>query len=510
MADKIDSNITGLRYAKESALGVLPGTEGADAVWKGLEPNSYSDFGGQIATVARNPINASRQRQKGVTTDLDASGGFNQDMTFDNTTDLLQGFFFANMRQKATSAPINGVPVALTAILASADDYTAASGLPATLVSGDLILAQGFGVTANNGVKTVNGASSGTAISVSNSLTDEASPPAAAQLDLVGHEFASGDITLALNGGLLQMVSAAFTMTSLPLIPGEWVFLGGDAAAEYFTGKRGFARVKRVTATFVEFDKTTFTTGVEASGAGKTIRIFYGSVIRNEPDPANIVRQTYQLERTLGLDGSGTMSEVLVGAVANELSLNVAQADKMTVDLSFIAINNEQRDGATGVKAGTRPTLVASDAYNTSSDFSRIKLSLVEDDADILPLFAYATELSLTVNNNASPNKAIGVLGAFDVSIGTFEVGGSVTAYFSSIEGVEAVRENANLTLDMILAKANKGILFDIPLLALGDGRPNVEQDQAIMLPLENNAAQSPFGHTLLFQSFPYLPDAAA
>jgi hypothetical protein len=37
----------------------------------------------------------------------------------------------------------------------------------------------------------------------------------------------------------------------------------------------------------------------------------------------------------------------------------------------------------------------------------------------------------------------------------------------------------------------------------------NVEQDQAIQLPLETNAAESSFGHTLLFQSFPYLPNSA-
>jgi hypothetical protein len=58
--------------------------------------------------------------------------------------------------------------------------------------------------------------------------------------------------------------------------------------------------------------------------------------------------------------------------------------------------------------------------------------------------------------------------------------------------------------------KENKGILFDIPLLSLGDGRLAVEQDQAITLPLETMAAESSFGHTLLFASFSYLPDLAA
>lgn len=507
MADKIDSNITGLRFAEELTLKVLPGTDGADAVWYPLEPNSYADFGGQLATIARNPINPSRQRKKGVITDLDASGGFNQDLTFNNTTRLMQGFFFADMREKFTTQSLNSAAVAMTAILASADDYTAAAGLT-TFISGDLVYAQGFGVTANNGLKVANGAASGTALSVSDSLADEAAPPAAAKLTLVGHQFASADCNIALNGTLAQLTSAAVTMTTLPLLPGEWVYLGDDTTGNAFANNTGYARIKRIAAGFIEFDKTTWAPQAE-TGTGKTIRIYYGSVLKNEDDPTDIIRRTYNVERTLGNDANGVMSEYLVGAVANELTLNIAQADKVTIDLTFVATDNVQRNGATGVKAGTRPVLTSEDAYNTSSDFARIKLAMVSDDTDITPLFAYATQLTLTVNNNVTPNKAIGVLGAFDTSAGTFEVGGAITAYFASIDAVQAVRDNADITLDIILAKDNKALIFDIPLLSLGDGRLNVEQDQAIQLPLENNAAESEFGHTLLMQSFPYLPNSA-
>jgi hypothetical protein len=350
-------------------------------------------------------------------------------------------------------------------------------------------------------------------VTVGDGLADEASPPAAAQLRVVGYQFASATVNIAMNGNLVRLsrASGTFDMTTLGLIPGEWVFVGGDSGSTAFTTNvPGFARVSSVAATYIEFDKVAWTPSNE-TGTAKTIQIFFGSVLKNESASNLIKRRTYQVERQLGQDGSGTMSEYLVGAVANELTLNVAQADKVTLDLTYVAVDNEQRTGATGVKAGTRPTLSPGSAYNTSSDFSRIKLALFDGtNASPTALFAFCTELSLSIKNNVTPNKAVGVLGAFDTSAGTFEVGGKLTAYFADITAVQAVRNNSDCTIDIALVKENRGLLFDMPLIALGDGRLAVEQDKPITLPLETNAAESAFGHTLMFGSFYYLPTIAS
>lgn len=116
---KIDSNATGARYAKERCLGELP----AAPVWHALEPNSYSDFGGQITTVARNPINQSRQRKKGVVTDLEASGGLNQDITLSNTTDLMQGFVFADARERGTTKSLVKGQSAVSSVVTLGNEY---------------------------------------------------------------------------------------------------------------------------------------------------------------------------------------------------------------------------------------------------------------------------------------------------------------------------------------------------------------------------------------------------
>lgn len=585
-SNKIDSNVTGLRYAQEECLKLLP----ASPVWNALEPNSYSDFGGNITTVARNPINPSRQRKKGTVTDLEASGGFNQDLTQNNGTDLFQGFMFADMRQRGSTLPVSAVPMQVASVsVAPGNEYavplrgavsavvtvggtghavgdiltltggtsqqtaqfrvltapagvvgtvelvrggrysaTAATPTPttssgagtgATLTPtyanlttfsvGQLVRAQGFTNAANNGFKTVLSLTGGL-VKVNEALVAEAAPPAAATLETVGFQFPAAGAAIVMNGQLVRLTTGATDATTLGLIPGGWVFVGGDAlSTNHFVNNIGFARVSAIAVGYLEFDKVTWTPVAEAA-AGLTIQIFFGNVIRNESDPALIKRRTYQLERTLGQDANGTMSEYLIGAVPNELTFNVAQADKVTMDLAFVACDAEQRTGLQGVKAGTRPALVSTDAFNTSSDFSRIKLASVSAvDAAPTPLFAFATDMSLSINNNVSANKAIGVLGAFDTTAGTFEVSGEITAYFASVAAVQAVRNNADITMDFIMVKNNAGLLVDIPLLALGNGRIQIEQDQPITVPLETNAAESKFGHTLLVQSFPYLPTLA-
>lgn len=496
---KIDSNETELSFAEEESLGVLP----AVPTWFGLEPNSYDDFGGELTLLARNPINSSRQRKKGVITDLDASGGFNQDFTLNNSTRLMQGFMFADTRQKANSV-VDAV---------SATQYEVAN--TGAYAAGDIVFGSGFENPANNTAKLVTTVD-GTGLTVAG-LVAEAAPPADAAVRTVGKRFPAGDVEITVAGGFPTLVSTAGGLDTLGLIVGEWIYVGGDAANTAFEDNAGYARIGSVSANAIRFNITAWTPSAEA-GTGKTIELYFGSVLKNELG-ALIKRHSYQLERKLGApdtaDLTKVQSEYLIGAIANELTLNVEQADKINIDFSFIAINNEQRTAAQNIKSGTRAITEESDAFNTSSDFADIRL-FVNSGTTSAPsaLFAYLTDLSISINNNAQPNKAVGVLGAFDVTAGTFEVSGEATAYFSNIEAVRAVRQNADVCFFIAVAKDNYGFICDMPLLALGDARLNVEQDEPITLPLTMDAATAvklnkQMDYTLLWCFFAYLPTKA-
>lgn len=638
--NKIDSNITGLRYAVEQSLGTLPGSP----VWKQLEPNSYNDFGGQLTTVQRRPITDGRQNKKGVVTDLDASGGYNSDLTQTNFQEMLQGFMFADFREKFDTASFNSTAIPITGVTTASDRYAAASGLDSVSV-GALLFASGFSNADNNGLKLVDEVDP-TYIGVTANLVDEASPPSTARLVEVGYQFAADEVDIDVAGSLPKLVStllvaATSTLTftgnaadgdtvtigsvvytfetgaldapykvdvgvdasasidnlvhaimgtgtpgthyatgteahplvnavngtgdvldvtaklagaqgntivvestganlddfdgdgtllggvgknllDFGLVPGEWVCIGGDGALEKFAAAEdnGLKRVKSVAAdgSYIEFDKSFLAMSAEASSGSKTVRLFFGRVLKNEVGTL-IKRRSFQFERTLGApdDAQPTQiqGEYLVGSVASQLQLDLTTADKIAADLSFVCMNNEQRTAVQGLKAGSRPALAEADAFNTSSDVARIKIAkLIAGNEAPTPLFAYATDVGLTINNNLSPNKAISVLGAFDITAGTFQVSGNLEVYFSTVEAVQAVRDNADVTMDMHLVKANAGITIDLPLITLGDGRANIELDQPIKLPLSYDAATAAkydtnMNHTLLMVFFDYLPDLA-
>lgn len=632
MADalKIDSNATGLRYTREESVGVLP----ADPVWKTVEPNSYDDFGAEIKTVARKPINDRRNRKKGVVVDVDAGGGFDMDITQENTADFMEGFLFAAARTHAELdvADVDGTGNDYNPT-ADGDDYFA----------GNLLFAKNFTSAANNGLKKVTGTPTGTSVAVTDtSLVDENG--ADGIISRVGHEFgtavaaidASGDLpkltvtgnaaaarvltftdqpldtetvtigstvytfqdtltnvagnvkigadlaasivnlknainrnglgtpgtdfatatsahptvsVTAFNGTTMtatarkagtagNAIATTETLTDASwagvtlaggtgvslldygLSIGLWVCVGDDATANKFAtaANNGLKRIRLIEDSAITFDKSTSTMVTDA-GTGKDIRVIWGRSIRDEA-AEDQVRTSYQFERSLGAPDTAQptqiQAEYLTGSIANEFELNVEQGDKLTASLSFMSRDSETRTAAEGRKDGTRPVLQEADALNATSHVKRLSLAIIDEtDASPDDLFAYVTDLTLSINNNVKANKAVKVLGAFDNTAGTFEVDANCTAYFQKVEAIQSVRDNADVTLDLTFAQANKGITIDLPLISIGGAMPEVEADEPIMLPLEQAAASGSkidpeLAHTMLIEYWDYLPDLAA
>ena len=601
-----DSNSTGLRVAEEQSYKVPYATP----VWEPQEPNSYADFGGDITTTPRAPINADRQRKKGPTTDLEAAAGWESDLTQENMQQQLQGFFFADLRRKADvglrrrplragtagenadftivdidttsdEITVDSRIAASAAVAAGGTGYsvgdvltvtnanatitaqftvaTAPAGVVGTVTllrqgrafvdsgvgaattggggsgctltvtyangltwaAGDLLFISGLDDAANNGLKLVSSVANNVLTTVENLVTD-ASPASTARMTTVGHQFAADDLNVVVSAAYPTITSdATYNFTLLGLVPGEWIYVGGDTSLTKFAeaANNGFARVRSVTATAITLDKTQNTMVSETLSGSKTVRLFFGRVLKNETG-TNIRRRTYEAERTLGApdDAQPTQiqAEYVVGCFPNEFKLKIPESNKVTCDLMYLGADVVQRTAAEGVKAGTRPDIEEASAFNTSSDFKRTKMAVHSlTDAAPTPLFAFVLDLNFGINNNGTVNKAVGVLGGFEVTAGNFEVSGDMEVYFGDVGASQAVRNNANVTLDAHLVKENAGISIDMPLISLGDGKPNVAPGEAIKLPLNADAASGALidpnlNHTLLMVFWDYLPDAAA
>lgn len=497
--DKQSSNQATVFKTREVALQEIDDP----AIFETREPNSFSDFGGEPTQVARRPFSQSRQRKKGSSVDLDVTAGWNEDFTFNNMQSVFDSFCFAEIRRKPKTAA--------TAVVAATDVITVADSGPFAV--GSIVLVKGFVNSPNNGLKYVS-AKAGGSITVGDGMVDEAG--ATATVELVGHRFVAADMALTVVGNKARITSATMDMTTFGLIPGEWVVVGGEAVPNGFgANNRGYARigVNGVTEEYIEFDKTTFAAAGNA-GVGISLDLFFGPVLKNEEDPDFIVKLTDTIERPLGRDDDGRMSEVITGATANELTWTSPLANLVNIDVGYVGMKHIKRKGVDGLLSLEAPNEVTKalgeDGWNTSRNLYRARMSIV--DADTLnptPLFGKVTEWSVSINNNVTGDKAQGTYGAFDTTEGGFDVDGEFTAYFKDMNAAQAIDDDADVTFDAIYSKKNMAFILDLPLVALGGGRPNVEQDTAIMLPLTTAAAESPFGHTLLFNWLAYVPDYA-
>lgn len=504
-----DSNLSSVSYAAEASPKTLPGSP----VWILTEPNSEPEFGPNITDLERTPITSDRLSKKGSVVDLEASVQLEVDFIPSSQRDLLQSFMFAALRGKGDIATLTGV-------VAADSEFTRGSGL-GIFAAGDLVLGVGFANAANNGLHLVI-AASGTALEVGSTLVDE-TPATTAMLIKVGHQYASGDVTVDASGPRPKLVTAAGDFRELDLVSGESVYVGGDASANQFAAAANNG-AKRVFAVATDggdmtLDKSQLDMVTDATATGKSLRIFCGYALKNE-QIADLLRRTVQFERTLGApdDSQPTQiqSEYVTGCHGSEYRYDAQSANKVTAALTFLGLDHEVRSGATGVKAGSRPALADKDATNTASDIRRTRISaLTNTDEAPDPLFALVESLGFTINNHLERNLALGTLGAARITIGRFELTGAFEAYFANVNALEAVRNFTDVTLDQFVATAgNEGFAWDMPLCSLSAGRVAVEQDTAMMMNCDFKAHSGAkfdptFDHALCWTFFPYLPTLA-
>jgi hypothetical protein len=359
---------------------------------------------------------------------------------------------------------------------------------------GQLVKASGFTNAANNATFRAETASNATTLVYASAVL-EASPPATAKLHQVGFEGASGDITTTA-GGTDSIDATALDLTTLNLLPGEWLKVGGTAAGTQSetTANNDWVRIAAtpaITATTIVLDVVP-TGWTSDTNAAKTIRVWQGQSIKNAS-----VDKSYSIEEQF-TDHSPVTYQIFTGMKVNTLGFELGAAAIINSTVNWMgkdaSMSETRFAGSTDVVATT------SEILNTSSDVGRIGENGVPV-AD--PNFVL--EGSININNNLRRQNAIGTLGSVGIGSGEFSVTGSLNSYFGNKDVAEKVINNDESSFDIrVFDAASQAMVFDLPKMKFSAGAPNVPgKNQDVTVPLEYQAYRHPdFGYTMLIQRF--------
>jgi hypothetical protein len=503
---RVLTNNISLAYAIEASLATLPGSP----TWKLLEPNDISTFGATISTVSRQPISKNRQRKKGTTTDLESAAEFEHDLTREVFIDFAEAFVFAQFTSVVSiaSGTPGGTLAADSDIAGAGTEGFTHAALTAALPANTLIYTRGFTQTAANGLFVVDGTNSTTTvtdITTTPGIIDEIPTQAQhATLEVAGRRGASGDLTW--NATTKTLGSTLLDFTTLGLTVGQFIHVGGLTVTNQFAAGVLYGRIVSITATAIVLDKIVGTLTITDAGTGKLIDILFGRFLRNVAvDHASFIERSFQFEAAYaGLNNpSGDKYEYSKGNLANTMELNLPLTDKATVTFGFVGTDTDVPTATRKTNAATPVLPVQTVAYNTTSDITRLRITQVDEDG----LTTCFKEVTLTLNNNVSPEKCLGVLGASYMNTGNFEVDLEAQVLFTQSEVVDAIRNNETVTMEFILTNDDGGIAIDLPAMTLGDGSKEFPVNESVLINLSGEAFAHPtLGYSIGISLFPVLP----
>ena len=396
-----------------------------------------------------------------------------------------------------------------SAVTASA--YTVASG--STLTENTLVFGRGFGVAANNGLKEVDTGATATSIPVTG-LATEATAPDNAEVVVAGFRTAAGDLDITdVSGTQVTITSAAsvFDDPGLNLHPGMAIYFGGEAALNKFSGTTnvGYAHIVSIATGGGEIviDNTDALWTTETNTA-QEVDFYIGRFLRNvATDDADFLERSFQFELEYpNLNNpSGNRYEYARGNFCNTLAFNMPLTDKATFSAAFVGTDTEPPTTTRATNAATPLTPVLTSAFNTSSDFARLRITQVDETG----LTTDFKSVTLTLNNNVSPEKVLANLGARFMNTGNFEVNLEAQLLFTDAAVAEAVRNNTTVRMNFVITNDDGALYIDIPSMTLGGGDREFPINETVLINLTGEAFADPILDTSLgMTDFAFIPSS--
>lgn len=477
-----EANKTTTRYVKETVPGVTPNTPAFREV---LLTSSSLTFNPD--NVQDDSVTPDRQIEESKMVGYTVDGENGHRLRFAASDESFELAFMNTFTNQPTLAP--------TGFTATAGTYAVGSG-GAVFKAGHLILASGFTNAANSGVKKV-ASSTGTTVVVGASGVDEASPPAGATIRVVGFEAASGD--LATDIAPFRLKSTALDFTTLGILVGDWIKVGGSLTANKFNLSivNGWVRVSAIAAGFLTLDSVP--TGWAAdTGTGKTIRLFLGDRLRN-----GSVDSSFTFERQIIGDDNVTRYRYFRGC---RLGMTVSVAAKQLAELTFsIMAMSSGRLETTRQPGATSLPAISGEIYDGSNNVKEIRLNGVQLINPNIPI-----SVSLEIDNSYRGRDGLGSLGFVGVKAGTLQVTGGVEAYLGDGTQINLLQDQLYFPVSWptLALDGSSGYFWDVPRAKFTDGGEEIQgRDTDLQPDLEflGHKTQNGTAYTVQLQRFAYL-----
>jgi hypothetical protein len=340
-----------------------------------------------------------------------------------------------------------------------ANTYAVASG-GAAVKAGHLVRANGFTNPANNQIFKATASTATTIVGAALALTAEAAPPGTAKLKVVGFQGAAGDITALADG----LGSTALDLTTLGLIPGQWLKVGGTLDSSQFaflvalgavSRKGAWGRVIAVAANKVTMDNLPSYWTTDAA-AGKTIKVWFGDEIKNGVAMSSITIERGFLGQTVPTYITGN------GMVVNTLTQEINSGDKIKGVATFTGMGG----GKSTVPLDAVPDAVTLGAIMAANQ----NVGRLGVNGSALAGPNWCKAFTLQIDNNLNPLDAVDSPAPVDMDFGENKVTGKVTTYFGSDAELDAFYNGTPRAINARIDKNGQALIYQIPRAIYRDG----------------------------------------
>lgn len=469
-----DSNRTRIGWVKEATAGTTP----SNPAWNNLRVKGMGlGFNPKYKESAE--LRSDRMVADMIRVAMEAGGTIPVEMSW-RSIDGLAEFQFQSNWQRMPARDNNGTAASVITSVAGSGVYNfSAAASPTTdyssgsFVVGQLVRATGFGVAANNGLMrvTTGGSTSFTASGQATSV--EASPAAAARLKVIGFRGVASDITATATG----LASTALDFTTLGLIQGQWVKVGGSTVGEQFAtaANNGWARINgTITATALPLDNLPSGWGVDA-GTGKTITVQLGDVLKN-----GTVEQTMSIEVQYQ-DLTAPEYDVYPLCALDKTTLDFKSNDIVNAMVEVIA--GTPSNGTTRTAGSTDIAAPTNDVLSTGAN-----IGVIAENGVALSGVTAVTAATVEFSNSLRRRPALGALGTVDIASGTARCKVKLEMYYASntirtkiLNGTSS--SFSMRTVDATAPNGSRAYVIDIPKLKYEAGNvkvPGIDTDRTL------------------------------